>query len=245
MNSIKQIFSSKSLLALLLTGTLSFASAQAFSPEDDSHLTKAVHSSMRLEKDIARDVNRKPASIMAFAGVEEGQTIVDMIAGRGYYSELFSLAIGETGTLFTHISRADDARTAMFGNMKKLQDPNLADLKDKVDLVFTALNYHDTVNSDKFDRQAMLANIKAHLKKGGLFLVIDHAAASGTGKGMTNTLHRIDKDFVINEVVNAGFILDGESVDLESDKDDRSLKVFDPSIRGNTDRFVLRFKVAE
>lgn len=245
MNIIRQIFRSKSVLALLLTGTLSFYSAQAFAPIDDSHLTNAVHSDMRLEKDKARDVNRKPASIMAFSGVENGKTIVDMIAGRGYYSELFSLAVGDTGTVYTHMSRADDARTAMFGNMKKLGDANLADLNDKVDLVFTALNYHDTVNSDKFDRQAMLANIKTHLKKGGLFVVIDHAAASGTGKSMTNTLHRIDKDFVINEVVSAGFILDGESVDLESDKDDHTLKVFDPSVRGHTDRFVLRFKVAQ
>ncbi len=245
MNIIKQTFSSKSVLALLFTGTLSFASAQAFTPMDDSHLTKAVHSDMRLEKDIARDVNRKPACIMAFAGVKKGQTIVDMIAGRGYYSELFSLAVGDAGTVYTHMSRADDARTAMFSNIKKLNDRNLADLKVKVDLVFTALNYHDTVNSDKFDRQAILANIKAHLNKDGLFVVIDHAAAAGTGKSMTNTLHRIDKDFVINEVISAGFILDGESVDLESDKDDRTLKVFDPSVRGNTDRFVLRFKVAE
>lgn len=245
MNSVRQIFRSKSVLAILLAGTLSFASAQAIPPVDDSHLTKAVHSDMRLEKDIARDVNRKPASIMAFAGVQKGQTIVDMIAGRGYYSELFSLAVGETGTIYTHMSRADDARTAMFGNMKKLEDANLADLRDKVDLVFTALNYHDTVNSDKFDRPAMLANIKTHLKKGGLFVVIDHAAAPGTGKSMTNTLHRIDKDFVINEVVRAGFILDGESIDLESDKDDHTLKVFDPSVRGNTHRFVLRFKLAQ
>lgn len=245
MNIIRQIFPHKSVLALLLAGTISFASAQAFLPMDDSHLTKAVHSDMRLEKDIARDVNRKPASIMAFAGVEKGQTIVDMIAGRGYYSELFALAVGETGTIYTHMSRADDARTAMFSNMKKLEDPNLEDLDFKVDLVFTALNYHDTVNSDKFDRQAMLANIKAHLNEGGLFVVIDHAAAAGTGKSTTNTLHRIDKDFVINEVVSAGFILDGESADLESDKDDRTLKVFAPSVRGNTDRFVLRFKVAE
>ena len=245
MNIIKHIFQSKSVLALLLSGTLGVTSAQAFINSDDSHLTKAVHSDIRLEKDIARDVNRKPASIMAFAGVEKGQTIVDMIAGRGYYSELFSLAVGDTGTVYTHMSRADDARTAMFSNIKKLSDRNLADLKVKVDLVFTALNYHDTVNSDKFDRQAVLANIKAHLNKDGLFVVIDHAAATGTGKSMTNTLHRIDKDFVINEVVSAGFILDGESVDLESDKDDRTLKVFDPSVRGNTDRFVLRFKVAE
>lgn len=245
MNIMRQIFRSKSVLALLFTGTLSITSAQAFAPMDDSHLTKAVHSDMRLEKDIARDVNRKPASIMAFAGVEKGQAIVDMIAGGGYYSELFSLAIGKTGTVFTHMSRTDDARMAMFGNMKKLQDPNLSDLKEKVDLVFTALNYHDTVNSDKFDRQAVLANIKAHLNEGGLFVVIDHAAAEGSGKSATNTLHRIDKDFVINEVVNAGFILDGESADLESDKDDHTLKVFDPSVRGNTHRFVLRFKVAQ
>lgn len=245
MNKIQQNILCKSFIALLLTATISFASIQASALTDDTHLTKAVHSDMRLEKDIARDVNRKPASIMAFAGVEKGQTIVDMLAGSGYYSELFSLAVGESGTVFTQMSRADDARTALFANMKKLSDRNLADMTGQADLVFTALNYHDMVNSDKFDRPAMLANIKTHLKDGGVFVVIDHAATVGTGISQTNTLHRIDKDYVIAEVVAAGFVLDGESEDLTSDKDDHTLKVFDPSIRGISDRFVLRFKVAK
>lgn len=245
MHTIRHTVIGKSLTALLITGALSLASTQASALSDDSHLTNAVHSDMRLEKDTARDVNRKPDTIMAFAGVEQGQTIVDMISGGGYYSELFSLAVGNTGTVYTHMSRADDERIAMFSNMKKLSDRNLGDMTVKADLIFTALNYHDTVNSNKFDRPATLANIKAHLKDDGVFVVIDHAAAAGSGISATNTLHRIDKDFVINEVVNAGFVLDSESDDLHSDKDDHSLKVFDPSIRGLTDRFVLRFKVAK
>lgn len=245
MHNSPQTIIGKSLAALLLTGALGFASLQASALSDDSHLTKAVHSDMRLEKDTARDVNRKPDTIMAFAGVEPGQTIVDMIAGGGYYSELFSLATGDTGTVYTHMSRADDGRIAMFSNMQKLSDRNLGDLTVKADLIFTALNYHDTVNGNKFDRPATLANIKAHLKDDGVYVIIDHAAAAGSGISATNTLHRIDKDFVINELVNAGFVLDGESIDLESDKDDHTQKVFDPSIRGMTDRFVLRFKVAK
>ncbi len=245
MKIIRQTFLSKNIMTLLLTGALGIASMQASALIDDTHLTKAVHSDIRLEKDIARDVNRKPANIMAFSNVKEGQTIVDMIAGGGYYSELFSLAVGETGTVYTHMSRADEARTALFTNMKTLSDFNLADFTGQADLIFTALNYHDTVNSDKFDRPAMMANIKAHLKEDGVFVIIDHAAAAGSGISDTNTLHRIDKDYVINEVVSAGFVLDGESVDLESEKDDHTLKVFDPSMRGMTDRFVLRFKVAK
>ena len=231
-------FPVKSIFALLVC----LVPLQSLHAGDDAHLTKAVDNKIRMEKDIARDANRKPAAIMAFSGVKQGQVIIDMIAGGGYYSELFSLAVGNKGSVYTQLSRAKDERVALFRNMKKLTDRNLADMTGEADLIFTALNYHDMVNNDKFDRAAVLAGVKAHLKADGVFVVIDHAAAEGTGKSMTNSLHRIEKAFVIEEVQMAGFKLDGESILLQNDNDNRRDKVFNPSVRGRTDRFVLRFK---
>ncbi len=231
--------------AAVLAGLISLTPLQASPFDDDSHLMTAVNSDIRLAKDTARDINRKPASIMAFSGVKKGQVIVDMMAGSGYYSELFSLAVGPQGTVYAHKSRMTKERHASFPNIKITGDINLADIPAEADLVFTALNYHDIVNNSKYDRQAMFAGIKARLKAGGLFVVIDHDSGKDTGKSVSNTLHRIDRDFVATEIIAAGFMLDGESHGLENDKDDHSKKPFHPSIRGMIDRFVLRFKKAQ
>ena len=40
----------------------------------------------------------------------------------------------------------------------------------------------------------------------------------------------------------AGFVLVGSSDILRNSADDHSLLVFDPKVRGKTDRFILKFK---
>jgi predicted methyltransferase len=55
-------------------------------------------------------------------------------------------------------------------------------------------------------------------------------------------MHRIDEDFVKTEVESVGFKLDGESDILRNPADAHAVIVFDPSIRGHTDQFLLRFK---
>ena len=80
------------------------------------------------------------------------------------------------------------------------------------------------------------------LKPGGIYLVLDHAAAAGSGLRDTETLHRIDPAAVKKEVLAAGFVLDGESDVLHNPQDDHTAKVFDPAIRGKTDKFIFRFR---
>jgi predicted methyltransferase len=82
----------------------------------------------------------------------------------------------------------------------------------------------------------------AALKPGGVYVVLDHAAAPGAPMSVTETLHRIDKARVIKDVEAAGFKLDGESKVLANPADDHTKGVFDPSIRGKTDQFLLRFR---
>ena len=56
------------------------------------------------------------------------------------------------------------------------------------------------------------------------------------------TLHRIDPAAVRAEVEAAGFVLDAESTLLAKKDDPHSIKVFDPAIKGETDRFAYRFR---
>jgi len=75
-----------------------------------------------------------------------------------------------------------------------------------------------------------------------LALVLDHAAEKGSGVRDTDTLHRIDEAVVKKEVLAAGFVLVGESNVLRNKADPRTVKVFDASIRGKTDQFILKFR---
>ena len=80
------------------------------------------------------------------------------------------------------------------------------------------------------------------LKPGGVLLLVDHSAADGTGARDADTLHRIDKQTVINELTAAGFRLESESDLFRLPSDARTANVFDPSIRGKTDQFTLKFR---
>jgi predicted methyltransferase len=73
--------------------------------------------------------------------------------------------------------------------------------------------------------------------------VVDHIASPNKDRRATvEKLHRIDPQVVRADFRRAGFVLAGESRLLRNPADDHSLLVFDPKIRGKTDRFVYKFR---
>jgi predicted methyltransferase len=117
---------------------------------------------------------------------------------------------------------------------------------EPLDVVFTAQNYHDMpiAEYNLGDRAQMNATAFAALKPGGVYVVIDHSAVDGTPVATAGpaVLHRIDQATVRREVEAAGFVFDGESQVLRNPADPRTATVFDPSIRGHTDQFMMRFR---
>ena len=108
------------------------------------------------------------------------------------------------------------------------------------DVVITALNFHDVYNNGGRDAAvAMLEKVGAMLKPGGVVGIIDHAGNPGADNA---ALHRIDQASVVEAAEAAGFVVTGESDVLRNANDDRTAAVFDASIRGNTDRFVLQLQ---
>jgi predicted methyltransferase len=113
------------------------------------------------------------------------------------------------------------------------------------DVLWMHLFYHDLhtaliqdkgATADAFNRAVYEA-----LKPGGRYVIVDHAAAAGSGTSDAPSLHRIDPASVRKEVEAAGFVLEAESNMLANKDDPHSIKVFDPSIKGQTDRFAYRF----
>lgn len=209
----------------------------------------AVANAARPADDTARDADRKPAAMLAFAGVRPGWKVAELSPGGGYFTRLLSFVVGERGYVYTSTLRPSPAITAWaqsHGNVSlaKVQ-PGDPLAPEPVDLVWTTLNYHDFKNQRVNDTDvATLLNRAAFaaLKPGGIYLINDHEGAPGSGTTQTNTLHRIESAAVVREVEAAGFKLEARSDILKHPADDHTGKVFDSGIRGKTDQFVLRFR---
>lgn len=215
----------------------------------------AVADTARPEADKARDADRKPGEMLAFARVRPGEVVVELLPGGGYFTRLFSKAVGPQGRVYAVLPEAAAkaekppavnaiAADPAFGNVKvAFADFAKMQLPEKADLVWTSLNYHDLhLARMKLDVAAANRAVFDALKPGGLYVVVDHAAAAGAPLETADKLHRIDPAVVRREVEAAGFKFDGESAVLRHPGDDHAKGVFDPTIRGHTDQFVYRFR---
>lgn len=199
------------------------------------------------------DARRHAADVLAFSGVKPGWQVVDYLPGQGYWTRIFTGAVGPSGHVYAlwPSVAGDRAKTVIaalngrnMGNVTAALDPALITLDKPVDLVWTVQNYHDLPNNGRGEAalNAFNAAVFKALKPGGIYVVIDHVAPAGSGLADTDTLHRIDPAIVKKEVLAAGFTFAGESKVLANPKDDHTLKVFDEKIRGVTDQFVYKFR---
>lgn len=204
------------------------------------------------------DLRRHPAEILALAGVAPGKTVAEIIPGSGYFTRLFSKIVGPTGHVYAiwpaeydKVSHPDSdnmlalSKTKAYSNISVIIQP-AAEFKTPapVDIVFTSQNYHDYNNKFMGPVDPMVLNraVWRALSPGGLYVVIDHMDEIGRGTKDTETLHRIDLAAVKSQVISAGFTYYGSTAVLRNVNDDHTRSVFDPSIRGHTDQFVMVFR---
>lgn len=252
------------LIVLALAATLSACASmksEAPAPASKSSgssggLAAALASADRPAEDKARDADRKPAELMQFFGVKPGMTTVDLIALGGYVTEVLSVAVGPNGKVYAQNPPiALQLRDGMYA--KQITDrlagnrlPNVvrvdADLPassqiapGSVDVAITAMNYHDVRNRNPDDGVGILKAIYTMLKPDGVLGVTDHVGNDGANN---TQLHRIPKHFLLEDAKAAGFTVDGESDVLAHAADDHTKVVFDPTLRGKTDQFVVRLR---
>lgn len=211
-------------------------------------IAAAVADSRRPEADTARDALRKPAEIVAFAGVHPGMTIAEIAPGGGYYTRLLAAAVGPQGKVYALMpsfaaSRpggldAINALAAEYGNVEVVvvQGFDQLALPQPVDLVWTTENYHDLANGNVAAVNGAALNA---LKPGGIYFVEDHSAP-GTGLAATRTLHRIDPMAVIAQVTAAGFVLEATSDAVANPDDPHTANPRD--VQPTSDKFALRFR---
>jgi predicted methyltransferase len=223
-----------------------------------AYISAAVADPGRPAEDKQDDPNRKPAETVQFAGIKPGDKVVELVPGRGYFTRIFSKVVGPRGHVYAlspprRPNAAPDSADPVAATTAIAADPAYSNVSvqagplativvaEPVDVVFTSRNYHDVHNVPNIDMAAFNKSIFNALKPGGVYIVLDHAAAAGSGGRDTSTLHRIDPETVKAEALAAGFVRAGQSKVLENPQDAHTVAVFDPSIRGKTDQFILKF----
>jgi predicted methyltransferase len=222
-------------------------------------LSGALADPRRPAEQVSLDAARKPAQLMAFARLKRGDRIADFMPGNAYFTRIMSDVVGDTGHVYAFLPTEQLANCSpreVAGTRLLEHDPTYANVSvlsdstanfrvpEKLDLIWTAQNYHDL--HDAFMGPADVAALNKRffdaLKPGGIYLVIDHVAETGSGLRDTESLHRIDPKRLRSEIEAAGFVFDAESNVLRNRSDDHKSSVFDGSVRGRTDQVVYRFR---
>jgi predicted methyltransferase len=245
-------------MALLLAGCLLAAPLQAQKIPD--HVAAAVAAPERSAKDRERDAQDKPAELMTFAGVAPGMKLADVFGGGGYWSELLARAVGPTGSV-TLVNNPGYFYFSKDGLKERFADGRLKDVRQRVvetgnldlgsaqyDMIVIFMGYHDLYWVDesngwpKIDAGGVLDQLNRALKPGGKLLIVDHAAKEGSGSSAAQDLHRIDEDFAKKDIAAHGFLFEKGWHGYRNGKDDYAKGVFDPAVRGKTDRFTHLYR---
>jgi predicted methyltransferase len=233
------------------------ASAPVATPSD---ISSALANPARSAADRERDARDKPAETYALAKFKRGDAVADILGGSGYNSEILSGLVGPEGRVllvnntgyenFGKKGLAERLANNRLPNVRHIVGPSdaLGMGENVLDGAVIVMSYHDLywVNEKdgwpKVDADRFLDQVARALKPGGVLLVVDHSAQAGTGSDAAQTLHRIDEQFAIADFGKHGLVLESSSDALRNPGDDRSKKVFDPAIRGRTDRFVHLYR---
>src|SRR5580693_9130677 len=202
----------------------------------------------------------KLSELIRFIRVDAGSTVIDVYPGDGDWTRLFSDMVGPQGRVYCFVpAEVAHFKSDPVGLMRTLaKEPGrenvevvsadlvaMAEVTQPADVLWLHLFYHDLHASLIQAKGATAASfnraVYERLKPGGSYVIVDHAATAGVGTRDAQSLHRIDPASVREEVEAAGFVLDAESTMLANKDDSHTIKPFDPSIKGKTDRFAYRF----
>ncbi len=249
----------RSLTIFALTALLGSPTMQA-ADLPATPIAAAIAAPERSDKDRERDQKDRPAEVMAFAGIRPGMAIADVFGGGGYWTELLARAVGPDGkvSLVNNSPYLNFALEDLKTRFTKDRLPNVTrrtvetcDMKlgeAGYDLILIVMSYHDLYYVDEeggwpaIHASGFLDQLHAALKPGGSLLIIDHAAANGSGSAHAGDLHRIEEAFAKRDLESHGFKLEKTWDGYRNSSDDLSKIVFDPAVRGKTDRFTHLYR---
>lgn len=241
-----------------------FLAVPAIAPAAPADVAGALANPDRGERDLGQDEARQPARLLGFLGLEQGDRVLDFVTAGGYYAELMARAVGPEGFVLAHnpprfierfqMREGIDARgygTRVPNSVSSEYEVDALPFEpDSIDFALFNMVFHDFwfVAAEgegpvSTDPAAFLARLYAGMKPGGLVGIVDHVGLAGSDPAEeTQRAHRVDPAIIRSMMTDAGFVLDGEGDFLRNSEDDHQMGVFNPEIRGQTDRVVYRFR---
>ena len=222
-------------------------SSDAFAQDQAERLSAHMSAPDRSAEDRQRDEVRRPVEVVEFLGIADGMTALDVIAAGGWYTGILSAAVGPDGMVYSQnpafflnqegFVEAEEARNAALGNVEALHG-DVAGIDGQIDVAISNQNIHDIYNMAGTDGAlGLIRSIYAALKPGGVFGLMDHRGIAGQPN---NELHRIEVDVARDLLMQAGFVVEAESMLLANAADDHTKGPGDESLNGRSDRFLLK-----
>ena len=249
----------KSVALGLALATAPLAAKAPLQPRADAAAAVA-NTAARTPDNVKLDEGRKPVELLGFLALRPGMQVLDMFGANKYWAEIMAPAVGPKGhvTVWQPTQFLNDKRKADFDafaarqkNVTLISSPFEAPSlpKNKFDFALMNLDYHDVYwesterKIPRMNPDEWLKTFYAALKPGAIVGIVDHAASpGGDTRAVVEKLHRIDPKVVEADFKRAGFVVVAGSDMYRNPADDHTLLVFDPKIRGKTDRFVFKFR---
>lgn len=241
-----------------------FLAVPAIAAAAPADVAGALANPDRSESDRGQDEARQPVHLLGFLGLEQGDRVFDFGAAGGYYSELIARAVGSDGFVMAH----NPPRFIGSFNMREGLDargygqrlPNAVSyeretdeinfIQNSIDFALFNMIFHDLwFVADGWEAPvssnpgAFFSRLFEGMKPGGIVGIVDHVGLEGSDPAEeTQRAHRVDPAIIRALMTDAGFVLDGVGDFLRNPEDDHQMNVFNPEIRGQTDRVVYRFR---
>ncbi|MEO6579946.1 MAG: methyltransferase [Sphingomicrobium sp.] len=238
---------------------LAMAAPGSSAPKGDAIAMAVADTASRTADNLKLDESRKPIQVLRFLGLKPGMRVSDPFGLNLYWAEITAPIVGPKGRVsiwepkqfygqkgYDRFTAFKASHPNVWLRVSPFEAPDLP--ASAYDFMLINLDYHDVYWESakngvvRMDPDTWLKAIYAAMKPGAVVGVIDHIANPGDTRANVEKYHRIDPATVRADFKRAGFRLEAESNMLRNPADDHSLLVFNPAIRGKTDRFVMKFR---
>jgi predicted methyltransferase len=217
----------KRKISSLLLAAAMVCTAVAGAQAADKRLRAAIAASTRAAKNTARDAARHPYEVLHFIGLKPSQTVLEILPGGGYWSEIlvpylnahghYIAAIPESGDFSEQVHERDTfkkfqaADPARYGKITVVDfsPPYSLAAPNALDVILTFRNLHNWMKRGTQD--TILAACYRSLRPGGILGIEDHRGRTDKPQDPHANDGYVREDYAISLIEKAGFKLVAKS----------------------------------